>query len=304
MNSDQNSTVRVVNTESTEASYKRFADDVINKTITYDSETDSFKKGNKEFDYEEYDFFSTYVSGFGVVNINSSQRFFRAIGYLPEANSTEYFKPKGRYKKDESYTKCGGGRFNPEGIAYLYISSSKEIAQLEVRSKYITIPICEIITKRDLNLVSIYNPKPWIVGKNNFKKQIDILASMPVEESDDKTEYIITQIIARYIKTRYVDKSSQQGTIENQHIDGIKYSSSFLKTEEGQEKYNIVLFDIESVTYPKYYTMPRIDCYNIETSYCQGNKIIFDHKIFESKQDININHIPTGDNPDEWWKLI
>lgn len=42
--------------------------------------------------------------------------------------------------------------------------------------------------------------------------------------------------------------------------------------------------------------------YDITTTYFKGDKIRFQGKIFKSKKDGNIGHIPIGNKFDRYWK--
>lgn len=128
------------------------------------------------------------------------------------------------------------GRANPKGIPYLYLATRKYTAKAEVRpwmGSIVSVAqfkiICELHVidcslKNISRRIYLQNPPPP-EREEAVWSDIDAAFSAPVEQSDNKADYISTQIIAELFK--------QNG------LDGIAYKSNF------GEGLNIALFDIE-----------------------------------------------------------
>ena len=160
-------------------------------------------------------------------------------------------------------TKVREGRANPRGIAYLYLSTSKETAMHEVRpwtGSVISTAIFKITEDQKLVDFSKFHGEthPPISWPSLFKDptedeirkdiwiSIDNAFSEPVQNNEDPTKYIPTQIIAELVKR------------EGYH--GIAYKSVF------SDGFNIVLFDMNaaSLTYCSMYNATAVNM-----SFCQ-----------------------------------
>ena len=132
------------------------------------------------------------------------------------------------------------GRGNPKGIPYLYLATDKETAMSEVRPWVgSTISVGQFKIKKELNLIECVDFKEFndnklsIIKTNNLSKEdkrklsvwsdIDKAFSEPVNSTDKKSEYVPTQILAEFFKSK--------------GFDGIAYKSSL------SNGVNIILFD-------------------------------------------------------------
>ncbi|RKY39221.1 MAG: hypothetical protein DRP72_00340 [Candidatus Omnitrophota bacterium] len=129
-----------------------------------------------------------------------------------------------------------GGRVNPEGISYLYLSSSKKTAISEVRpwiKEFVTVGVFEL--NRDQKIVDATKELRGSSQKKKIAhyleyndyltwKNINYEFSKPVSTTDNKLEYLPTQYLAELFK--------------NAGYDGVKYNSSVSRTG-----YNLVLFN-------------------------------------------------------------
>jgi hypothetical protein len=144
--------------------------------------------------------------------------------------------------------KASGGRVNPEGIPYLYLSTDEKTAISEVRpwvgsyvtvAQFKTLKALKIIdcscgeidpmNRTVLDLDKLWKLKPQTTEEaiKTVWRWIDLAFSEPVDHNDKTVDYVPTQIIAELFKTK--------------GFDGIKYKSLF---NNGS---NLALYDIESV---------------------------------------------------------
>ncbi len=185
--------------------------------------------------------------------LDSIPRFSTEISVNPttlEKNMKFYRARVGQYKEKKNLlaphndlTKAG--RFNPEGIAYLYLSSSLEGAVAEVRPNLgdiVTIAEFDIKDKKVLNLALInLNPdtvensikicsgptykfcndvrKLCLLLEDEFKSVVTVL---------NKIEYVPLQFVAEYIK--------------GLGFDGIVFSSITMENQ-----YNYVIFNYDDI---------------------------------------------------------
>lgn len=138
------------------------------------------------------------------------------------------------------------GRANPKGISYLYLTSDLETAIAEVRPWVgLMVSVSALKIKKDLTLIEcadfkeFENNKPPIIKSDHLSKDaknklvkwsyiwssIDKAFSEPINSTDRTAEYVPTQIIAEFFKSK--------------GIDGIAYKSSVSKGV------NVVLFDLD-----------------------------------------------------------
>lgn len=139
--------------------------------------------------------------------------------------------------------KASEGRANPRGIPYLYLATAKETAISEVRPWIgAKVSVSQFKLQKGVNiLMTMQDSKDrlsWMeclgtreLGPDECVRAvwtaIDDAFSAPVDRNDELAEYIPTQIIAEFIKTK--------------GLDGIAYQSNF-----GNNGVNIALFDIKS----------------------------------------------------------
>jgi hypothetical protein len=149
------------------------------------------------------------------------------------------------------------GRANPKGIPYLYVATDKETAMSEVRPWLrVTVSIATFKLQRNLKIIDFSVNH----GENNHRfyfqepseseiieavlSDIDNAFSKPTEASDLKSDYVPTQIISEFIKSK--------------GYDGIAYKSSLAAG------HNIVLFDLDSADVYKRYIFEVV---KIESSF-------------------------------------
>ena len=130
-----------------------------------------------------------------------------------------------------------GGRANPSGIPYLYLSDNEDTVLYEVRASYLDeLSVGTFSLKKELEKVKIvdFTESTSIFQPNNINKTIksrllrDIISqelSKPMRRYDTDIEYIPTQFICEYI--RFFTSAS-----------GIRFKSSL-----HLEGNNIVIFD-------------------------------------------------------------
>jgi hypothetical protein len=185
------------------------------------------------------------------VTLSMNHRLWRAqlgnenrIGYDEEGNKYETDDPWPYPEKRMKpiLNSAPEGRANPKGIPYLYLATDEKTAMSEVRpwkGSGISVGLFEVI--QELNIIecadfSVFsNPTtPFIKTKGLTKdelykivvwRDIDNAFSVPVNTSDQTSDYIPTQIIAEFFKS--------------EGFDGIAYKSSLSSGA------NIVLFNLK-----------------------------------------------------------
>lgn len=131
----------------------------------------------------------------------------------------------------------GGGRANPLGIPYLYLSDNPETVLYEVRASYLDELSIGIFKLRDeaqtLKIVDFTEDTPLFqpnrvnktIKARFLRERISRDLSKPMRRYDSEIEYIPTQFICEFIKV-YAG------------VNGIKFSSSLHPTDK-----NIVIFE-------------------------------------------------------------
>ncbi|PPK75187.1 RES domain-containing protein [Methylobacter tundripaludum] len=133
------------------------------------------------------------------------------------------------------------GRANPKGIPYLYLATLKETAMHEVKPWVgLSISVGQFQINKDLRVIDFSKfhraNKPTRREIINLPKEertklevwfdIDTAFSEPITPNDKTSDYVPTQIIAEFFKTK--------------GFDGIVYRSSLAKG------FNVVLFDLRA----------------------------------------------------------
>lgn len=132
-----------------------------------------------------------------------------------------------------------GGRANPLGISYLYLSKDIDTTYYEVRATFLdNVSVGKFIIKNDLNIVdfdsdssiySLYNDGIYtlsdIILSKKLMRAISSDLSKPLRRYDTELEYIPTQWICEFCKVKL-------------GADGVCFKSSL---QEGGKNY--VLFD-------------------------------------------------------------
>lgn len=228
-------------------------------------------------------FFDDYVQGFldfiarsfpeRVLTLDKDCLLWRAqLGYdtTPIGHDDEECEvpvPWGPKRMVPDATKVRDGRANPRGIAYLYLSTSKETAMHEVRpwaGSVLSTAVFQTTKEQKLVDFSILSGEehppislPQLFEKpteDQIKKDvwisIDNAFSKPVSNNEDPTKYIPTQIIAELVK--------------RDGYDGIAYKSVF------SNGFNIVLFDVNAASL---ISCAMYNATDVNISFCKENGI-------------------------------
>lgn len=156
-----------------------------------------------------------YIDGLYTVPITQEDCFYRARVGNFTVDADLYAAPK---------EKNHFGRFHPKGFSYLYAASEITTAVAEVRPWQTTVTIAKCTAKSKLELVDFTRGNERVQDANNdYRKTLNIEFSKPINPNTSESEYLLTQVIAEYIKSK--------------GFAGIKYSSSV--SDDG---YNIVIF--------------------------------------------------------------
>jgi hypothetical protein len=152
--------------------------------------------------------------------------------------------------------KRSAGRINPEGVGIMYLSSDDKTVLSEVRANtYDYVTIGRFVTTRDINVVNLsgfplISPfqytdeiEKFAVNRKVFE-EISAEIAKPMRRNDSSLEYLPTQYISEFIKSK---------SFKGQAYDGVEYSST-LK----QGGTNIALFIKDSSDLP-------IQCESVET---------------------------------------
>ncbi|MCK5604896.1 RES family NAD+ phosphorylase, partial [Candidatus Pacearchaeota archaeon] len=160
------------------------------------------------------------------------------------------------YKQDRmipKVEKSKSGRANPEGIPCLYLSDELKTALSEVRpwiNEKVSIAVFKVM--RDLKIIDFSRLERshiyYFKEPNNNIKEKEVWAnvnrafSMPINIEDQAKDYIPTQIICEYIKSK--------------GIDGIKYKSMLAEGNnfalfnlKDAIPFNGIVFEIKSIQY-------------------------------------------------------
>ena len=128
-------------------------------------------------------------------------------------------------------------RANYRYIPYLYCANNPYVALAEVRPRLgAMVSIATIVTKEPITLLDLtlqQKPPKMTAAKVNLFQDLSILYSTPVTNDDDILDYIPTQYIAEYAKSK--------------HYDGIAFSSSVVPeiNKKHPERYNVVVFNFD-----------------------------------------------------------
>jgi hypothetical protein len=137
-----------------------------------------------------------------------------------------------------------GGRANPSGIPYLYLSDNSETTIYEVRASYLDeLSVGEFVLNSEYESIrivdftedtSLFQPNAVSINKTIkgklLRKKISVDLSKPMRRYDSELEYIPTQFICEFIKVFT-------------GANGIRFNSSL--HPEGN---NIVIFDKQLMT--------------------------------------------------------
>lgn len=150
-----------------------------------------------------------------------------------------------------------GGRANPSGIPFLYLSDNEETVLYEVRASYLDeLSIGEFRLKKEIEKIKIvdfteaallFQPGSIteIIKARLLRQRISFELSKPMRRYDTDIEYVSTQFICEYIKIFT-------------GAGGIRFKSSL--HDKGN---NIVLFDQDKMECTKV-SMKRVQTVNLE----------------------------------------
>lgn len=146
--------------------------------------------------------------------------------------------PLSRKRMKPLRDKATEGRINPKGIPCLYLATCQKIAVSEVRpwvGMLVTIGFFEIVREQKLITFIDQSDLPPVYPFYRSSSENEEIAwssvssafTEPVHRSDDTADYVPTQVIAEFFKSK--------------DFDGLAYRSIF-----GERGMNIALFDIDA----------------------------------------------------------
>ncbi|MBH0033136.1 RES family NAD+ phosphorylase [Pseudoalteromonas sp. NZS71_1] len=218
-------------------SYMQFSQSVKNKSrYVLDSDSQNFLKGIKD----------TCASRVEVIEPNSSlwraQMGHKTVPFIDndiEVDDMSVPYPESRMRPLKG--SATEGRANPKGIPCLYVASDKETAMSEIRPWLgSTVSVAKFSNRNELRIIDFSKHHNgtlsfFFVEPDDAKKieavwtHIDKAFSEPVTNSDQKSDYAPTQIIAELIKSL--------------GYDGIAFKSSLCTG------LNLALFDLDCVDF-------------------------------------------------------
>jgi len=160
------------------------------------------------------------------------------LSYVADDLSDGWPAPYGPERMKPLPGRAAEGRANPKGISYLYLTSDPETAIAETRpwiGAHISVGRFEVL--RGLRVVDFATETvgyglhgkgvdPLRAQDERIWADVDNAFARPVTRNDNRADYVPTQIIAEWFKTR--------------EFDGITYRSSVGKG------HNTVLFDLKA----------------------------------------------------------
>lgn len=185
--------------------------------------------------------------------INKGKKYYRA-----RISNKEGFNIDGM--KNPPSDKAKGGRANPEGISYLYLSDQIKTTLYETRtSLYDYVTIGEFRLREDIEVINLrgdtYDPillaeneelEEFLIYKS-FINNLERHLSKPKRRSDNELDYLPTQYLSEFIKSI--------------GFDGVEFQSSLFS-----EGYNLAIFKPE-----------KFECINIKV--CEVVNIDLHHKM-------------------------
>lgn len=218
-------------------SYMQFSQSVKNKSrYVLDSDSQNFLKGIKD----------TCASRVEVIEPNSSlwraQMGHKTVPFIDnDIEVDDMFVPYPESRMRPLKGSATEGRANPKGIPCLYVASDKETAMSEIRPWLgSTVSVAKFSNRNKLRVIDFSKHHNgtlpfFFVEPDDAKKieavwtHIDKAFSEPVTNSDQKSDYAPTQIIAELIKSL--------------GYDGIAFKSSLCTG------LNLALFDLDCVDF-------------------------------------------------------
>ncbi|MEZ8646708.1 RES family NAD+ phosphorylase [Vibrio cyclitrophicus] len=219
------------------ASYRLFSQSVKNKSrYILDSDSQGFLKGIED----------TCASRVEVIELNSTlwraQMGHQTVPFIQnDIEVDDIFVPYPESRMRPLKDSATEGRANPKGIPCLYVASDKETAMSEIRPWLgSTVSVANFSNRNKLKVIDFskhHNGRiPFYLAEPDDAKKIEAVwthmdkaFSEPVTNSDQKSDYAPTQIIAELIKSL--------------GYDGIAFKSSLCTG------HNLALFDLDCVDF-------------------------------------------------------
>ncbi|GBG08469.1 hypothetical protein PAT3040_03052 [Paenibacillus agaridevorans] len=179
--------------------------DALNK---YQQFTKLFEKNRFLID-QDHDFIKHYLSSLATKTheVRKGQKFYRARvnGLSPFENDKDLDAPPDG--------KASFGRVNPRGISYLYVAETKKTVIAEVQPWLnASITIAECTALDSLKVVDLLPSQQEIVAAHSYRKVISDEFSKPVRPDTKELDYVPTQYMAEWFKSK--------------GLDGIRYGSA------------------------------------------------------------------------------
>lgn len=156
--------------------------------------------------------------------------------------------------------KATDGRANPAGISYLYLSDNEDTTSYEIRASindYITIG--EFYSNEELKIIDLssldkispfcgINQTTYAINLETLKK-ISIDISKPLSSTDSKLDYLPTQYIVDFIKSKGYDGIEYNSTLNPKHSKNFAIFNYSKLTCTKTTLYKIKLkYDLEKLT--------------------------------------------------------
>ena len=150
--------------------------------------------------------------------------------------------------------KCSAGRANPKGISVLYLSNDKDTTVVESKARlfdYLTIGTfnllddLSIISFRLLDTISPFkldDITEYAVNKTNLTK-ISREIAKPLRRSDSDLDYLPTQYLTEYIKSKGYDGIEYLSTVRPSGYNLAIFNKSKLKCTKSE------LYEIKDINY-------------------------------------------------------
>lgn len=213
-------------------------EEVINILPLYDLIKDELKNGYRFVHSESviafFERFRNIVDTF-TEELTEGMKFYRAqLGRNDDEPNCEKMLPHSKKRMIPWKDKAKEGRINPQGIPCFYMASDLDTAIKEISPKYNEyVSVAEVRIDKKMNIVNMIDPKAKYFGQGMrskddgrqfIRKYLNKDFAKPITKTDNRADYVLTQVIAELIK--------------REGYDGIKYMSS---VGEGE---NIALFDV------------------------------------------------------------
>ena len=200
------------------------------------------------------------------VKVKQGEEYYRAR--LGQGEKTKPF-PNEKMGAPPSEKTLTGGRANPPGIPFLYLSDDANTAIAEVRPwKGATVSVAKFIITKEINLIDLTQSfyikdqfaygedLPFAIEDNRILGRLGRELSKPVNPDKISIEYIPTQYVTEIIR--------------NLKYDGMIYPSALGKgknivlfTENAVHCENVKLYQVDSVDF----TSSEFDPWNVDSDY-------------------------------------